>query len=250
MRNIISLGAGVQSSTMALKAAHGEITPMPIFGVFADTGAEPKIVYDHLRWLETQLPFPIHRVGKGNLRDDLLESVKSRGRVASPPLFTEGGGMLWRQCTQDYKVAPINKFIGKQDCVMWIGISTDEAHRMKPNKRKNITNRWPLIEHDISRAKCLEWMAKHGYPTPAKSACTFCPYHDDAAWREMKNNDAESFADAVFVDEAIRQGIGKTTKDLYLHRSRKPLSSIDFRNAEDAGQMSMFGEECEGMCGV
>jgi len=27
--NIISLGAGVQSSTMALMAAHGEITPMP-----------------------------------------------------------------------------------------------------------------------------------------------------------------------------------------------------------------------------
>jgi hypothetical protein len=27
MMNIISLGAGVQSSTMALMAAHGEITP-------------------------------------------------------------------------------------------------------------------------------------------------------------------------------------------------------------------------------
>jgi len=46
--NIISLGAGVQSSTMALMASHGEITPMPDAAIFADTGWEPKAVYDHL----------------------------------------------------------------------------------------------------------------------------------------------------------------------------------------------------------
>ncbi len=36
----ISLGAGVQSSTMALMAAAGEITPMPAAAIFADTQAE------------------------------------------------------------------------------------------------------------------------------------------------------------------------------------------------------------------
>ena len=36
---IISLGAGVQSTTMALMAAHGEITPMPHCAIFALTGA-------------------------------------------------------------------------------------------------------------------------------------------------------------------------------------------------------------------
>lgn len=35
--NIISLGAGVQSSTMALMEKHGEITPMPDCAIFADT---------------------------------------------------------------------------------------------------------------------------------------------------------------------------------------------------------------------
>ena len=48
MLTIISLGAGVQSTTMALMAAHGEITPMPDCAIFADTGWEPKAVYDHL----------------------------------------------------------------------------------------------------------------------------------------------------------------------------------------------------------
>lgn len=38
----LSLGAGVQSTTMALMAAHGEIGPMPDCAIFADTGWEPK----------------------------------------------------------------------------------------------------------------------------------------------------------------------------------------------------------------
>ena len=44
----ISLGAGVQSTTMALMAARGEIGPMPDCAIFADTGWEPKQVYEHL----------------------------------------------------------------------------------------------------------------------------------------------------------------------------------------------------------
>jgi hypothetical protein len=39
---VISLGAGVQSTTMALMATHGEITLMPDCAIFADTHAEPK----------------------------------------------------------------------------------------------------------------------------------------------------------------------------------------------------------------
>ena len=69
--HVISLGAGVQSSTMALMAAKGEITPMPVAAVFADVGAEPKNVYDYLSWLEGVLPFPVHRVNNGSLLDTL-----------------------------------------------------------------------------------------------------------------------------------------------------------------------------------
>ena len=51
--NILSLGAGVQSSTLALMAANGEVGPMPMAAIFSDTQAEPKEVYDWLNWLET-----------------------------------------------------------------------------------------------------------------------------------------------------------------------------------------------------
>ena len=57
--NVLSLGAGVQSTVMALMAAEGEITPMPDCAIFADTQFEPESVYTHLDWLETQLPYPV-----------------------------------------------------------------------------------------------------------------------------------------------------------------------------------------------
>jgi 3'-phosphoadenosine 5'-phosphosulfate sulfotransferase (PAPS reductase)/FAD synthetase len=67
MIHLISLGGGVQSSTMALMAAHGEISPMPKAAIFADTQAEPKSVYTWLDWLKPQLPFPVEALAQGQL---------------------------------------------------------------------------------------------------------------------------------------------------------------------------------------
>lgn len=186
---------------------------------------------------------------------------------ARPPFFTKSGGMLNRQCTQDFKILPIQRkvseLIGRKPGArwpkeilveQWIGISTDEAGRMKPSRLASVKHRWPLIELGMSRIDCLKWMQDHGYPKPPKSACTFCPYHDNALWRDMKANDPESFADAVAIDEAIRPGMAGPRRpqgeEWFVHRSGKPLSEVDFRTAEDAGQQSMFNNECEGMCGV
>jgi hypothetical protein len=264
---IISLGAGVQSSTMALMAARGEIGPMPTAAIFADTGAEPKPVMQWLDWLETQLPFPVYRVmHKQGLRSQIMAAAKG-GKFVSVPLYTEtesgAEGRMRRQCTREYKLQPIHKkmreLLGLKprqrapvpaQITQWIGISLDEIGRMKPSRDAWLVSRHPLIELNMTRTDCLRWMEKNGYPTPPKSACTFCPYHDDGLWRDMKRDDPESFADAVAVDELVRTGIGKTVQRLYLHRSLKPLVEIDFRNAEDAGQVRLFDDECEGMCGV
>jgi hypothetical protein len=76
---VLSLGAGVQSTALALMAAHGIAGPMPDCAIFADTGWEPKSVYAHLRWLmlPNVLPFPVHIVSAANIRDNLLDA--SRG---------------------------------------------------------------------------------------------------------------------------------------------------------------------------
>jgi hypothetical protein len=171
--------------------------------------------------------------------------------------------LLRRQCTREYKIEPIRRYCRKlmgvgyrkrvkdgQSITMLIGISTDEAVRMKTAKDKWQTNKWPLIEMGMSRAACYGWLEKNGFGDTAKSSCTFCPYHSDEHWLDMKRNDPESFADAVRIDEAIRDNLAKTDERVYVHRSLKPLGEIDFFDLEDLGQMDLFNQECEGMCGV
>jgi hypothetical protein len=87
-------------------------------------------------------------------------------------------------------------------CETLIGISTDEAHRMKPSREAWSVHRWPLIEKGMSRWDCIQWMAKHGYPEPPKSSCIGCPFHSDNEWRALRD-DPESWADAVEIDKII-----------------------------------------------
>jgi len=268
MLHVISLGAGVQSSTMALMFAHGELEPMPDCAIFADTGAEPTAVYEYLDWLSTELPFPVHRVmEKKGLKANIVDSVNNGARIAQAPFFTENPlgiaqGRLRRACTSEFKVQPITRklreLVGLKKgqrapretlVTQYIGISLDESIRMKPSRDHWIEHRWPLVDAGMRRLDCLQWIEAHGYPKPSRSACTFCPYHSDVEWRALQDF-PKDFADAVLIDTMIRDGVRGTSQKLYLHRSLKPISEIDFDSAEDKGQINMFNDECEGMCGV
>ena len=262
---VLSLGAGVQSTTLALMASTstGEMPP-PTCAIFADTQAEPKGVYQHLDWLTTQLSFPIYRVTAGNLETAILNGTTTR-RFASVPFYTTSdnkrGGMLRRQCTREYKVAPITKKLRELlravkyqrlpigSVELWIGISLDEIIRMKPNRERWITNRWPLVERRMTRQGCITWLQTHGFPIPQKSACVFCPYHDNAFYREHKAKNSEEWQRAVNVDEAIRHGLPGVHQSAFVHRSLQPLAVAPLEKPNQ-GQQELFGNECEGMCGV
>jgi hypothetical protein len=260
---VLSLGAGVQSTTLALMAARGEIEA-PDCAIFADTCSEPASVYRHLEWLTGVLPFPVHVVSAGSLRDQIVTGAKKNVR---PPMFIIGDdgkvGLTNRQCTQDFKIIPIGRKVrellglkpgtrGPKSPVVeqWIGISTDEIVRLKRSRFSYIHMRHPLIEARMSRADCLIWLEERQYPTPPKSACTFCPFHSDAMWREMKAHDPESFADAVQVDNALRSGEIVKKGVPYLHRSCIPLSDVEFSLTDPRQSIFGFNNECEGMCGV
>tara|TARA_R100000697_G_scaffold16680_4_gene23498 strand:+ start:1570 stop:2385 length:816 start_codon:yes stop_codon:yes gene_type:complete len=265
---ILSLGAGVQSSALALMAAKGEVTPMPDVAVFADTGYEPKAVYDWLDWLEKQLPFKVARVSRGNLRQDQINTRVRSSRGAALPYFTlnkkDGSvGMLQRQCTAEYKINPVTKYtrehilglkrrqrFPKEHVVdLWYGISYDEIQRQKvPFVEPWRRNVYPLIEKRIYRGQCLEWMKKNNYPEPPRSACLCCPFHNNHEWLKIKNGPKKEWEDVIQFDKAIRK-LGGVDGDLFLHRSCKPLDKIDFYTLSNSAQMSLL-DECEGYCGV
>lgn len=266
---ILSLGAGVQSTCLALMAAKGEVTPMPDYAIFADTGAEPRHVYDHLEWLEEQLPFPVLTVQHGNLWKDTIKSAKEGTRVANAPFYTKAKdgsrGILKRTCTLEYKITPIQRKIRQllgfkkgqrvkdAHVEQWIGISYDEMTRMKESPDKWVTHRWPLVEKEMRRGQCLEWLKTNGYPEAPRSACTFCPYHKNDYWRYLKNEWPDDFEEACEFDEKIRGGINKASakdfqaEELYLHSDLIPLRKVDVRNDIDKGQLT-FLDECDGVC--
>lgn len=261
MKHVISLGAGVQSSTMALMAAAGEITPMPDCAIFADTQAEPRSVYRWLDWLQKQLPFPVYRVTAGDrgkvegIKTSKAGTQYARFFVPMYALTANGQGMMMRQCTRDFKVTPIRRHIISmlskgETAVQWIGISFDELDRMKESQHKRITNRWPLVDMGIRRNDCLVWMEKHNYPQPPRSACVFCPYHTDREWNRLKTEEPEEFDRAVAYEKQQQEVVSHSdvfTGVPFLHGSLKPLESVTFI---DDRQSNLFINECEGMCGV
>jgi len=125
---------------------------------------------------------------------------------------------------------------------------------MKDAKKPWTQLRYPLIEKNIHRHDCLDWMKKNNYPEPPRSACYYCPFHNDTEWRRLRNEEPEYFQKAIKFDAEIRELSKKDIAmkmEAYLHRSCKPLSEIDFDSDEDKGQLTWdFQAECEGMCGV
>lgn len=265
---LLSLGAGVQSTVLALMAADGTLPGLD-GAIFADTGWEPRRVYQHLDRLANVLQVagvPLYRVSKGNLRTDAIDPDH---RYASVPYFVRNpdgtDGMGRRQCTSEYKLAPIRRKVREllgaaapdyrlvprgRVAEQWIGFSVDEIGRVSDKDGvRYLTSRYPLLDLGMNRADCERWLRARGWDQVAKSACIGCPFHGNRQWRELRDQHPDEWADAVEFDEAIRKGGSRglpLNGEAFLHSSRMPLAiaPIDWRSrgalAERAGQSPLF----------
>jgi hypothetical protein len=272
---IISLGAGVQSSALYLMALDGLLTPMPDLAIFADTQQEPPWVYENVWRLAAEggdrIPIVVATAG------DLGDAVKRRagasaGRFASVPFWTPAvdGGRASpgrRQCTREHKIDVVKQEIRRQLGVgfrqratkyrveEWIGISADEAIRAKPSRAPWIKTRWPfLFDRHMRRAQIVEWLRARGWPEIKKSACVFCPYRQPVEYARWRDEEPALFEEACRWDELIRDSSRAGLRQpQYLTRLLKPLREIptvaELTKRDDA-QADLFGNECEGMCGV
>jgi len=248
----LSLGAGMQSSTCLLLATHGVI-PSFDAAIFADTGWEPAAVYTHLGRLErlaATAGIPVVRVRVGDIRADALDPAH---RFASMPLFTLGPngerGMARRQCTAEYKIKPIKAEVRRRlgfPHPRWIpagvvaevaiGISVDEVHRARDADVAYMHNTFPLLDLGWRRSDCVAYLTEHGLGSTPRSACIGCPYHTDAEWARLREQNPAEWADAVAFDAAIRHGSARANADgnplrgqFFLHRQRVPLDQVRLR---------------------
>lgn len=182
---VLSLGGGVQSSTLAEMACDGTLGPLRAI-VFADTGGNcprptPTSTTSGRRAEQAGIEF--RTVTAGDLRTDL---VAKRGRGGQPNLpvrIRHADGRLGRlnhyRCSFDYKRRPITRTV-KRLCgppgtwkhtrvEQWIGYSTDEATRIKtaeecrcgPNRTRRATSTRPYLQIHTpeggTRCGCTSW---------------------------------------------------------------------------------------------
>jgi hypothetical protein len=293
--HILNLGAGVQSTTLYLMSMRGEVRRFD-YAIFADTGEEPAAVYRHLEWLKSLDGPTILVRSKGRLGDDLARGVNSTGqRFASIPAFTlkpDGEeGRTRRQCSREYKIEVIEQTIrreilglkprqriprGAPKVYQYYGISFDERWRAasiwenyhigrwvenkKTGKRRLVKSPFepgfPLVDRAITRADCITYLHdKVPHKTP-RSACVFCPFHDDAEWENVRQV-PEDWERAVYIDHQLRVPGNIVNRNLdqqlFVHRSCKPIDQVEFNPRPNVKEMQYglgFGYECEGVCGV
>lgn len=245
---VLNLGWGIQSFTMAAMVALGELEKIDV-AIHADTTHERSETY---KFAKKYTPWLEHR----NVRVVTVKSPQPyselTGLKTDLPAYTFNGksyGRLRRQCTGEWKIAPIRRWLQanrrNNPVEQWVGISIDEIERMRHSDVKYITNRYPLVEKRMSRLDCVNWIQSHGLDVPVKSSCVFCPFHSEYGWNALKDTGGTDWEKAVMVDRAIRKA--RPPFDLFLYRACVPIEEIV--TSREAGQLEMFSsEECSGMC--
>lgn len=173
------------------------------------------------------------------------------------PLFTIHNktgklGRLRTICSSRFKTEVVARELRrrgygpKNKVETWLGLTTDEVHRVKPNARvKWMTNRWPFLEMGMSRANCETYLDRLGVES-VKSACYFCP---NASQRSsLAALEPEDQANAIAFDETVRNV--RPGYQSFIHSSRRPLREVLADDALFVDLLDYEQDECEGVCFV
>jgi len=121
-----------------------------------------------------------------------------------------------------------------------VGISYDEANRIRAPRRQWFQPHYPLIFDRPTRvAGCLAAVERMGWPTPPRSRCHHCPNQSDAEWAELT---PEEWERACKTDEWLRE----TDPHVFLHKQMIPLRQVVLDPKDDNG--GLFGGCTSGMC--
>ena len=249
----LSLGWGVQSWTLAAMVALGELPPIDV-AIHADTTHEASGTYAHAeKWTPWLGEHGLKVVTVTAANTEVVRKHRASTAVSIPAFSigpTGSEGQISRQCTWDWKLAPIRQYLRSQvkltpgavEC--WQGISLDEWHRMRDSDVKYIRNFYPLVDRRMTRRDCITWLIERGLDVPPKSACTFCPYHSLGHWKAMKAEGGEDWQHSEAVNESIRNL--RRSHQYYLHPARKPLAEAVRIPEDDGAKQLGLNLPCDG----
>jgi hypothetical protein len=253
---ILSCGAGMQSTALALMSCENkskgiihQLVPIYDAIIFCDLGKEPHWVYYQVKFIMNacdQVGIPFYILDT-HLYDDYVNNF-GKSRVVSIPFWTvdeEGKkGKMMRNCTLDYKINAIQKFVRHElmgykkyertrsedikSHEMHIGFSMEENSRCSDNPHKMFINKFPLIELGYERKDNYAYIKDvWGLETKA-SACNICPFHRNYFFKHLRQNHPQEYLDVLKLDQILedRQPDTKIRSKLYISRSRKRIKDL------------------------
>jgi len=240
-----SYGGGIQTVGMAAMIIKG-ILPPPDLIVLSDTGREVQSTFDYLdKIIQPALKEIGLQVEIVNKSDYATVDLWRNDDMLLPVFTGNGNGKLPTFCSNEWKQRVIRRYlkdIGVEDTDLWLGISTDEAERMKDSGLKWLRHQYPLIELvPTNRDGCYQHALDMGWPEPNKSRCWMCPNQSAFDWRRLKRRSNVEFEKACQLEQEIQS----IDDDMYLHRLGIPLAQAV---EQSEVQKDMFDNCDSGYC--
>lgn len=211
---VLSFGGGQDSTAILHKFIYDkdfrdEYAPEDLLVVMAETGNEHSETYDHVMQMEVlayankiRFEFLDYRYTPKSWKGGLVKFYEDGNRV--------GSKAFPKTCTDNLKIKPIYNFLeqhihetyrtekfgrkraikefakkyGKID--MLIGIAKGEEVRASTNEespsvwmREAINKVYPLLDLQMDRQACQDYILSVGQEVPIPSACIICPFMND-----------------------------------------------------------------------
>lgn len=271
---ILSFGAGMQSTALALMSCENAMAGYPVHPmvpiyddvVFCDLGFEPP-------WVKLQADFVREACEKAGIHykeipsplyQDFMTNFGERRTISIPWWTIKADGhksKMPRNCTIDYKVELISKYVrwellgykkgqrlrpeDQKAHEMHMGFSYEERKRCKESPNPMFVNKFPLVDMQLVRADNYAYIRDvWGLETKA-SACSFCPFHRNYFYQYLKTNIPDDYRRLVEMDELLRDKNPKPPmdSDLFISRSRKRLEDLLPEDCNDAECFLYKGQE-------
>ena len=171
---------------------------------FTDTGKELPEVYEYLKILEKYLNAPIVRL------TPFINVADANVAPFDHFLKSEHGGLLpsqqQRWCTYKMKLKPMERFVGKDTAINYVGIRADEGTRVKISAMKNITAIYPFVSDGIVRQDVFDLLEETSgipkyYEWRSRSGCYFCFFQRKKEWLGLRDRHPDLFKKAMEYEE-------------------------------------------------
>ena len=198
VRHILGLSGGKDSTALAI-FMKGKVETIEY--VFCDTGAELPETYEYLDKLETFLGQKVIRLNADKPFEHYLELYS--GYLPSPQA---------RWCTKIMKLAPLEKFFGKDTVYSYIGIRADENREGYVSNKANVIPVFPFKESGLGIKDIQKILDNAGIGLPkyyewrSRSGCYFCFYQQKKEWVGLAEHHPDLFAKAKAMEKTLPDG--------------------------------------------